>query len=383
MKLVAFLTLAFFAAHAAAQNAVLDWNAATLSALKKDASAPLLVARALAILHIAQRDAVAGEQTPEAASAAAAAAGYTVATSLLPNHTATFDKLRAPASSAAARGEAIARRVLESRTDDGSAMQISYVPRTEPGQWRRTPPFFRLPELPQWARKVRPFALERADQFRPSGPPALTSAEWAKALDEVKALGAKDSKTRTAEQTAIARFWSDFSYTETPPGHWNSIARNLAAKLSLAESARLFATLNIALTDAGIACWDAKYHYNFWRPVTAIPRAAEDGNDATLPDEKWLPLLATPAHPEYPSGHSTFSGAAIVVLAKAFGANDITFVVRSDALSDVTRKFSNLRECAEECGTSRVYGGIHYRFSCEDGLKLGESVATWTLQHAP
>ncbi len=372
MKLTACLTLTISLAHAAAQNVVMDWNAATLAALKKDAAAPLLVARALAILHIAQRDAIAGEAEPEVAAAAAA---YTVAASLLPSHTAAFDKLRPPASPAAACGEAIARRVLESRADDGSAMHVSYVPRTEPGQWRRTPPFFRLPELPQWAGKVRPFVLEKADQFRPSGPPALTSTEWKTALAEVRELGGKDSKTRTAEQSEIAKFWSDFSYTETPPGHWNSIARTLAEKLSLAESARLFATLNIALTDAGIACWDAKYHFNFWRPVTAIPRAAGAGNDATLPDAQWLPLLATPAHPEYPSGHSTFSGAALVVLAKTFGTEKLTFSVQSDALAGVTRKFDSLRVCAEECGTSRVFGGIHYRFSCEDGMKLGEEVA--------
>ena len=186
-------------------------------------------------------------------------------------------------------------------------------------------------------------------------------------MNEVRELGGKDSKGRTAEQTQIAKFWSDFSYTETPPGHWNSIARTIAndKKLSLIECARLFAHLNTTLTDAGIACWDAKYHFNFWRPVTAI-------------GEGWLPLLATPAHPEYPSGHSTFSGAALVVLAQHFGGENIAFTVKSDALPGVERRFTSLRDCAVECGTSRVFGGIHYRFSCVDGMKLGEAIATET-----
>ena len=261
-------------------------------------------------------------------------------------------------------------------------MQVSYVPSSEPGQWRRTPPFLRPPELPQWAAKVKPFAIERPDQFRPGGPPAMGDKRWAVAFDEVKMLGGTESKTRTEEQTLIAKFWSDFSYTETPPGHWNSIASTIAAgrKLPVAESARLFAILNVALVDAGIACWDAKFHYNFWRPVTAIPRAAEDGNAETEPNAAWLPLLHTPAHPEYPSGHSTFSGAAVVVLGAFFGGDAVEFTVRSDGLPKIERHFTSLRACAEECGASRVGAGIHYRFSCEDGMALGERVAAEVLE---
>lgn len=159
------------------------------------------------------------------------------------------------------------------------------------------------------------------------------------------------------------------SHTETPPGHWNSIARTLATqrKLPLAKSARLFATLNIALTDAGIACWDAKYHYNFWRPVTAIAR---DGIE-------WEPLLTTPAHPEYPSGHGAFSGAATVVLAHFLGGDAVKFTVRSDALPKTERRFASLRACAVECGMSRVFGGIHYGFSCEDGMRIGQEIGEW------
>lgn len=373
------------------QNVVLEWNQTVLAALKGDTSSPLLVARNLAILHLAMRDAV-DEAGAERREAAAIGAGFFSANVLFPSHQGEFERLRAqqigelgdsgPLETALADGETAAKRVLAARANDGSAMHISYVPRTEPGQWRRTPPTFRPPELPQWATKVKPFALTRPDQFRPAGPPALESKEWAIAFNEIKAIGAKDSNLRSAEQTAIARFWADFSSTETPPGHWNSIAHTLAAdrKLSLVESARLFATLNVALVDAGIACWDAKYHYNFWRPVTAIVRADEDGNSDTKSRLDWQALLNTPPHPEYPSGHSAFSGAAVAVLSGIFGADRIRFSVRSDTLRGVERTFTSLRACAEESGESRVYGGIHYRFSCENGLLLGKRIGEWILQ---
>ena len=166
-----------------------------------------------------------------------------------------------------------------------------------------------------------------------------------------------------------------------PPGHWHLIAETIARNKNntLAENARLFALLSMAQADGAIACWEAKFKYNFWRPVTAIARAANDGNDATDAEE-WEPLLTTPAHPEYPSGHSAFSGAAAMVLARRFGTDKIAFAVRSDALSGVARNFTSLRACAEECGMSRVYGGIHYLFSCEDGNRMGEQVARGVLE---
>jgi hypothetical protein len=376
-----------------AQNVVLEWNKAVLTALKSDTSSPLLVARNLAILHLAIREAV-EHASSEKAEGAAIAAGFLSARTLFPSHQGHFEHLRAkelarlrqPANleQISTDGEMAARRIINSRANDGSAMHVSYVPRFEPGQWRRTPPTFRPPELPQWATKMKPFALARPDQFRPKGPPLLNSPEWAEAFNQIKEIGAKDSSVRNAQQTATARFWSDFSSTETPPGHWNSIACTLAAerKLSLVESARLFALLNVALTDAGIACWDAKYHYNFWRPVTAIIRGDEDGNAGTAPRPDWQALLNTPPHPEYPSGHSAFSGAAVAVLSATFGTDLINFTVRSDALPGTERRFTSLQACADECGESRVYGGIHYRFSCTAGLRLGKSVGEWIMSQA-
>jgi hypothetical protein len=227
--------------------------------------------------------------------------------------------------------------------------------------------------------------MRTPDQFLPAGPPSLKSEQWQLAFNESKSLGAKDSAVRSMEQTAIARFWADFSSTETPPGHWNSIAHSLAAErqLEMSKTAHLFAALNVALADAGIGCWNAKYRYNFWRPVTAIVRADEDGNPATAPRPDWKSFLNTPPHPEYPSGHSAFSGAAATVLTAFFGTDHIRFTVRSDTVPGAQREFASLYACARECGESRIYGGIHYRFSCEDGLQLGMRVGEWTLQHVP
>ena len=188
-------------------------------------------------------------------------------------------------------------------------------PGSGPGTWRPTPPRLDAPLLPQWA-TVRPFVLASPRQFRPPGPPGLGSRAWADAYDEVKAIGRADGASRTAEQTQIARLWADGMGTYTPPGHWNQIAAQVAqdAGNGLTANARLFAALNLALADAAIACWDAKYAYRFWRPVTAIGAADTDGHPDTEADPSWAPLLTTPNFPEYISGHSTFSGAAEVVL---------------------------------------------------------------------
>ena len=218
-------------------------------------------------------------------------------------------------------------------------------------------------------------------QFRPPGPPALNSARYAVDLNQVQQLGATNSTVRTPEQTQIARFWSDFSYTATPPGHWNGIASVIAESrgLSLLETARLFALLNITMADAGILCWDAKYTYDFWRPVTAIRAADTDGNPDTTPDPGWNSLLPAPPFPEYTSGHSTFSKAAAVILARFFGTDAIAFSISSDALPTVTRSYSSLSAAADECGISRIYGGIHFYFSNRDAKTAGSALAEYVL----
>lgn len=195
-------------------------------------------------------------------------------------------------------------------------------------------------------------------QFRPSGPPPLTSRRYAADFNQVKELGAIDSRTRTAEPSLIARFWSDFSYTATPPGHWNQIAAIIAESRgsTLAQNARLFALLNIVMADAGILCWDAKCLYDFWRLITAIRAADTDENPGTEPDPDWNSFLSAPPFPEYTSGHSTFSKAASVVIGLFFGADDIPFTVGNDTLPVISRSYSSLAAAADECGMSRICG---------------------------
>jgi membrane-associated phospholipid phosphatase len=215
----------------------------------------------------------------------------------------------------------------------------------------------------------------------PPAPPALDSPEYAKALREVQTYGAIDSIERTPEQTMLAKFWSDFSYTSTPPGHWNEVARFLSQEHDLAplKSAQLFAALNLAMADVAVVCWNAKYSYNFWRPVTAIHHADEDGNPATHAYAQWKPLLKTPPHPEYVSGHAAFSGAAATVM-NAFFPAGTHFSVTSETVRDVVRTYDSFDACAREIAESRVYGGIHYRFSGENGLALGRTTAELALQ---
>jgi hypothetical protein len=198
-----------------------------------------------------------------------------------------------------------------------------------------------------------------------------------------KAYGASNSVVRTPDQTQIALFWADGAGTETPPGHWNHIAGDVskAKGLSVLENARLFALLNVALADAGMACWAAKYTYNLWRPITAIREADTDSNPDTEADPAWMPLLATPPFPECTSGHSTFSRSAATVLASFFGSDTIPFTTGSDALPGVTRNYSSFSQAADEAGVSRIYGGIHFQTANIAGQACGLSVANQVLRY--
>jgi hypothetical protein len=233
---------------------------------------------------------------------------------------------------------------------------------------------------PHW-RYVKLFAIPDTEPFVPPPPPALTSEEYARDFNQVKILGERNSPVRTAEQSLIAVFWSDFSYTAMPPGHWHEIAATIAAQagLSLPDTARLFALLSLAQADAGIVCWEAKYRYNFWRPVTAIQRADEDGNPDTAADPAWDHYLVAPNFPEYTSGHSTFSKASAEVLTWFFGTDAITFPTISDSVPGVTRTFHSLAACADEVGMSRIYGGIHFEFANREGKRSGAKVAHYVL----
>lgn len=400
-SLLAILCLVMVGVGRCSADPVLDWNSLMIDAIRIDNSGPTLSSRNLAILHTAIFDAVnsvTGTHQPyrfkvsalegTSAEAAAVGAGYLVCRSLYPSLEARSQDLyetylsSVPASGSVSNGIQlgfqVAELTLQDRSSDGSSTEVPYIPSDAAGQWRRTPPFFRPPVTPQW-RYVRPFALDDIESFAPPPPPALNSPEYAAALNEVKELGGKVTTKRTAEQTQIAVFWSDFSYTSMPPGHWHLIAETISRSQqnTLEQNARLFALLSMAQADGAIVCWEAKYRYNLWRPVTAIQRADEDDNELTQPDKTWDHLLASPPFPAYTSGHSTFSKSSSQVLTHFYGTDAISFPATSDSLPGVIRNFSSLAACADEVGMSRIYGGIHYSFDNIQGKKTGGAIGDY------
>jgi membrane-associated phospholipid phosphatase len=383
---------------------VIVWNNAALNAIRGAHMSPPEASRALAILHAAIYDAVNGitrsyapyvikSGAPSGASkeAAASAAAYYALSALFPSTQVSLDMLNAnilsdvsdgpEKTSGMQWGKSVATEILGWRANDGSAYSLAPPESSSPAAWQLTPPFKKY-LLPQWG-FVRPFAMTSSSQFRPPGPPALGSAKWAADYDEVKKLGAAVHSTRTAEQELIAQFWADGTGTETPPGHWNSIAQAIAAAQgnTLEENARLFALLNIAMADAAISAWDAKYTYDFWRPVTAIRNGDADDNPKTPADPAWNSYLTTPPFPDYISGHSTFSAAAAKILALFYGSDDIPFTTRSDSVPGATRSFPSFSAAAAEAAASRVYGGIHFRSASNDGLIAGARIGEWTFTH--
>jgi len=379
-------------------NAVIEWNR-TLLAIVRTAGAQLATihsTRNFAILHAAIYDAVNNIEpkfspylvrlpdVPRSASKIAAAdeAAHDVLVFLYPAFQASLDTeleqdfALLPDNERKAQGiavgQAVAGQLLAARSDDGANVTPPpYVPGTQPGDYQLTPPNFAPADFTQWP-QVTPFALERADEFRPGPPPALTSALYTEVFNEVKSLGFIDSTTRTAEQTEIGRFWNgniqDF---------WNEIAQTAALHrhLNLEDSARLFALLNISLADTTIAFFEAKYTYNVWRPVTAVQLADTDGNPQTEPDPTWLPLSTrTAPDPSYPGAHSAISKAGATVLNFYF-SDHFTFDVSSESLAGVTRHFTSFSAAAEEAGLSRIYAGQHFRTDHIAGKGLGGQVA--------
>ena len=316
--------------------------------------------------------------------AAAAAAADTALAALIPAQRPLFDAQLAatlaqisddpadPGQSVRrglAWGATVAGQILTWRAGDGfTTPPPPYKVGTAAGDWQPTPPAFLgpppAPLFRQFA-QMTPFALTAPAQFLPPGPPPLDSARYVQDLAEVQALGSATSATRTPEQTQTAVFWQD----DTPAAMWNRVADQLAqaAGLPLALNARLLAQVNFALADATIAVWNAKNHYNSWRPVTAI-RATTD--------PAWTPLLPTPAFQEYPSAHSGVSSAAATVLASFYG-NTTPFTVTSAGLPGVQRDFTTFSAAVQQVEDARVYAGFHFRFSCIDGAALGAQVAQW------
>jgi len=240
------------------------------------------------------------------------------------------------------------------------------------GAWRPTPPFNASGAAPQFA-SMTPWVIIRPSQFRLPPPLALSSAEYLADYNEVRTMGVFDGSGRSSDQSELALFWAG-----NTPLYWNRIALQIAAarSLTLSQNAHLFALMNVAIADAGIACWDSKYRYVFWRPITAIRDPGSVNSDAA-----WIPWLpGTPAHPEYPSGHSTVSGAAAFILSQKFG-DSTAFTVTSDVRPG-TRSFPSFSAAVAEIADARVFGGIHYRTSCARGNLLGQSVGHYVLVHA-
>ena len=396
----------------AKQDMVLRWNTVALDAIRAERTPPPMAARNLAIVHIAIYDAVNAiyrthrpygiDAVPEAGAspeAAAAAAAFHTLVAIFPMQKAIFDRALAdslreipPGNSRTAGldlGRFVAEKTFELRREDNSARaKTRYALKSSAGAWEATPPKRQEALYPAWG-NVTCFCIKPGTQYKPAGPPALGSAAYTAAFNEVKALGGKQSARRTDDQTQIALFWADNAGTATPPGHWNEIAQAVARQhnLTLADNARLFALLNMSLSDAGVLCWVLKFTYGFWRPITAIHRADEDGNPDTDADPTWEPLIETPPFPSYTSGHSTFSAAAASVLANFFGTDAVRFTTTSDGLPGVSRTFNGFWAAAEEAGMSRVYGGIHYQFDNTDGLLTGKTLGTYVhrnyLQRRP
>jgi hypothetical protein len=397
------LLLLSVASPALAGDAVTEWNAVAVEAVKTKQLTSPPAARALAMVHAAIYDAANAVERHNAPfhvdtsadavaslSAAIAGAAHRVLVGLFPEQSATLNDALAAALAMIPDGEAkdeglsagsgVGDEIMEWRQSDGSAGSAMFMGGDAPGQWRPTPPAYAMGMMPHWA-TVLPFAMPTNDAFRLRAPPQLSTGRYAKDLETVRRLGAKDGSTRTAEETAIAMFWADSPGTITTVGRWNVVARQLsdAALFSVFENARLFALLNVALADAGIASWDSKYAYAFWRPVTAIREADDDGNPRTAADALWEPLLMTPAFPEYASAHSQFSGAAAEVLRRVYRSDDFAFSLASFSDPMVVRNYTSFSEAAMEAGQSRIFGGIHYPLSNLAGLKAGQKLARFVL----
>jgi len=378
-------------------DVVTDWNVTTLQAAAA-VSPNQRQHRVAAMVHAAIHDAVnsvapryeayAAQVSPSGEAsieAAAVQAAYGVLIRLVPGQAALLDAARAASLSTIpdgpakeeglAVGEAVAGRIVVLRSTDGSEVDGTYTFGSGPGEYQRTPPTFGNPAIPAF-RFVKPFVLRRGDQFRSEGPPSLGSDDWAADFNEVKRLGRVDSAERTAEQTEIA-----LCGAEPALPTWNRVARTVSAQkhTGLVENARLFALLNLAMVDATIACWDSKYTYRFWRPVTAIPLADTDGNDATEADPAWTPLRPTPLHPEYPSAHACVSNAAAEVLTRVLGKHLAFSAATSTCPAGVVRSYDSFHDMADEIGDSRIYIGFHFRSSVRHGANLGRQVGHWTF----
>jgi PAP2 superfamily len=397
--------LAVGAGAPACANVITDWDEKGIAAVAPLASipspyTPYAAYRMMGLVHAAMFDAVnsidrhhrpylvqlpADPTTSKEAAAAAAAAAVLASIDAktagemkvaLASYLASIPD-GAAKSEGVKLGEAVAAKVLEARANDGSNAPDDWRPRTAPGVYVPTP----IMRGPMWPR-IKPFAMESPSQFRPGPPIALDSKEWATDFNEIKDFGGKNSAKRTAQQTETARFW----LVAGPVGYQPFLRQLATAKgMDVVESARFMALAGIAINDALIAVLDAKYHYNFWRPVTAIRNGDIDGNPATDREATWQAIADTPMHPEYPCAHCILSGSVAGVVKAVLGTADIPEIATtSPTAAGVTHRWTNMTAFADEVANARIWSGFHYRFSTrvgtDMGLRIGEYVVKSVMQ---
>lgn len=396
------IALASGLTSAARADTVTDWNAIMQATASAPPTNPFFQARWGAIVQLAvfeSVNAIEGDYEPylggiiaappgASPEAAAIAAAHRTLATLRPGSAAALDAARAASLAAIPDGpakddgilvgESAAAAMLLLRADDGSSAVLPYTPGTEPGDWQPTPPAFAPAAFTQWGH-VTPFGLESGSQFRLPPPPALDTGKYADAYLEVMIAGRIDSPLRPQDRTDVARFYA----AATPVQVWNSAARQASAAQgkSLSENARIFALLAMAMVDGSIATFDTKYHYDLWRPVTAIRNGDLDGNAHTQRDADWLPLIATPPFPGYPSAHATLSGAARAVLERAFGKRGHEITLTTPSLPEIVLDYTDFEQITDDIDDARVYGGIHFRFDQEAGAYQGKHVGKYILRN--
>ena len=385
-------------AHA---DAVTDWNAYAGNALAVTARlSPTAASPHMAMVQGAVYDAVNGidrshrpylvlpaAQPWDSMDAAAATAAYRVLVAIVPAQQPTLEPLYTASLAAVpdgpakiggiAAGETAAAAMIAARTGDGRFGSFRFTASFTPGAWRPELPLF-VSDPFAWVAYLKPFLIESPSQFRSDGPNALTSEAYAADFAEVKAVGARNSSTRTTDQTEQALYWG----VEHGTLLWGRIIRTISANqgLSTAENARLLAMVQLAAADANINCWNDKAYWSSWRPITAIRQADTDGNPATDADPAWEPLLATPPFPEHPSGHACASGAIVASLQNFFGTDKMKFTAFG-AGSGTSRSYSRFSETIKEIIDARIYAGIHFRTADVQGAIIGKKVAHWEEKH--